>query len=267
MKMVAGAKLRKAQDRVEQARPYSHKLHHMVKNCLSDPIPDNEAPLLLKGRPDVNHHLLVIFTSDRGLCGGFNSNLTRQTKQIIEQLKKSGKKAQLFCIGRKGRDILKRDYNDLIIDALIDVGKSGPTFQEAENISQKLLDLLHSSQVGTITCVYSIFKSALTQKITQTTLVPLKEAHQESTTHTIYEFEPSRITLLEELLPYQFTTQIFQILLETYASEQGARMTAMDNATRNAQDVIRRLELNYNRTRQAFITKELIEIISGAEAL
>lgn len=267
MKMVAGAKLRKAHERVEQARPYSHHLQQMVENCLQDTLPDQEKPLLLKGDPNNPHHILVLFTSDRGLCGGFNSSLVRQTKTIIEQLKSQGKQPQIFCIGRKGRDILKRDYNDLIIDCLADIGKTGPTFAEAEVIAGKMLDLLLSEKAGTITCIYTIFRSALVQKLAQKTIVPLEVESHSTTPKKLYEYEPSRTALLEQLLPYNFATQIFQILLETHASEHGARMTAMDNATRNAQDVIRRLELNYNRTRQAYITKELIEIISGAEAL
>lgn len=267
MKMVAGAKLRKAQERVESARPYTHKLHHMVQNCLSDPLPDHEAPILYKGNPDVPVRLLVVMTSDRGLCGGFNGNIIRQTKNLIEQLQKQHQQVKLFCIGRKGRDILKREYQHLILDSMTDVGKAGPSFDEATIISEKLISLLMTKQVGSITCVYSVFKSALTQKVTQDALIPFATPATDQHHRVLYEFEPSRLELLEKLLPYNFTTQIYQNLLETYASEHGARMTAMDNATRNAQDVIKRLELNYNRTRQACITKELIEIISGAEAL
>jgi F-type H+-transporting ATPase subunit gamma len=268
MKMVAGAKLRKAHERVEQARPYTHHLQQIVENCLhDDALPDQEKPLLLKGDPNNPCHLLVLFTSDRGLCGGFNSSLVRQTKILIERLKSQGKHPKVFCIGRKGRDILKRDYNDLILDCMTDIGKTGPRFDEAEAISDKLLNLLTSGQVGTITCIYTIFKSALVQKLDQKTITPLEVKAQEKGSTSLYEYEPSQKLLLDQLLPYNFATQIFQILLETHASEHGARMTAMDNATRNAQDVIRRLELNYNRTRQAYITKELIEIISGAEAI
>ncbi len=267
MKMVAGAKLRKAQERVESARPYTHKLQHMVNNCLADPIPDHEAPMLMVGNPHIPVHLLVVMTSDRGLCGGFNGNIIRQTKQLIDQLTKQNQQVKLFCIGRKGRDVLKREYQDLLLDSMTEVGKTGPSFKEAMAISEKLTELLKSGQVGKITCVYSVFKSALTQRVTQTPLIPLTPPQQDGIHHVSYEFEPSRQELLEKLLPYNFATQIFQNLLETHASEHGARMTAMDNATRNAQDVIKRLELNYNRTRQAYITKELIEIISGAEAL
>lgn len=267
MKMVAGAKLRKAQERVESTRPYTHKLQHMVQNCLNDPLPDHEAPVLYTGNPDVPVHLLVVMTSDRGLCGGFNGNILRQTKLLIEQCQRQHQHVKLFCIGRKGRDVLKREYSNLILDSITDVGKAGPTFEEAQAIADKLIGLLASKQVGSITCVYSVFKSALTQKVTKMPLVPLAKSIQDQSHRVIYEFEPSRLELLEKLLPYNFTTQIYQNLLETHASEHGARMTAMDNATRNAQDVIKRLELNYNRTRQAYITKELIEIISGAEAL
>lgn len=265
MKMVAAAKLRKAQERAEQARPYARILESIVVNAL-DQQPDMAVlPFLLTGRPDNPTHLVVVVTSDRGLCGGFNVNIIREAKSLINNLRADNIPVKIYCVGRRAYDLLRRDYGDLIIHTERDLTKGGITSAEADKLAHHLQQLIEDNVCGKITLVYSLFKSALTQIVTHHKIVPLHLREESST--VIYEFEPDQNTVINELLPKNFAIQLYQILLESNASEQGARMTAMDNATRNARDVIKRLELNYNRTRQAVITKELIEIISGAEAL
>lgn len=265
MKMVAAAKLRRAQERAEQARPYAKALESILVNAL-DQQPDMPvAPILLTGRPDNPTHLVVAVTSDRGLCGGFNVNIIRETKNLVQSLQRDGTPVKIYCVGSKGHDLLRRDYGDLIIHTEKDLTKSGISTKEVQKLSDHLLELLEENVCGRVTIVYSLFKSALTQIVSKYQIIPLPL--KEEKTIVAYEFEPDQSVVIDQLLPKNFSIQLYQILLENNASEQGARMTAMDNATRNARDVIKRLELNYNRTRQAVITKELIEIISGAEAL
>lgn len=266
MKMVAAAKLRRSQEKVLHARPYAQGLNLLAVNALSQ-LPDlpMKPSLLLTGRPDNPVHLIVVATSDRGLCGGFNVNIVREAKAMIRELQAEGTPVKIFCIGRKGYDLLKRDYANLMLDTVKDVGKKGVQYTEALEIGQQLQQLLENNVCGRISVVYSLFKTVLSQVITRKQVIPLElPATQVS---DLYEYEPTQAAFVEELLPKNFAIQLYQILMETCASEHGARMTAMDNATRNAKDVIKRLELTYNRTRQAQITKELIEIISGAEAL
>lgn len=265
MKMVAAAKLRKAQEQVQRTRPYAAKLKDLLNLSLQELPNFGKAPVLLVGRPDVAAELILVVTSDRGLCGGFNTNLVREVKTMIREREQAEIPVKIFCIGRKGYELLKRDYSKYIIAVDSELSKSGIQFSQALAIATKLQHLLEEGVVGRINVVYSIFKSAIQQKITQSCLIPVET--QPVAENTITEYEPGHLDLVLALLPQNLASQIYEILLETSASEHGARMTAMDNATRNARDVIQRLELTYNRTRQAVITKELIEIISGADAL
>lgn len=265
MKMVAAAKLRKAQDQVQGTRPYVAKLKGMLNAALQEWPDFGKAPVLLAGRPDVPAELILVVTSDRGLCGGFNTNIVREAKNMICAREQAGIPVKIFCIGRKGYELLKRDNSKQIIAVESEFGKSGIQLTQAFTIATKLQHMLEEGAIGRVSVVYSIFKSAIHQKITQSSLIPFEIQPVAET--TITEYEPGHLDLVLALLPQNLASQIYEILLETCASEHGARMTAMDNATRNARDVIQRLELTYNRTRQAVITKELIEIISGADAL
>lgn len=265
MKMVAAAKLRRAQEKAIQARPYAHTLENITCNAMSEQPEEAKQSVLLMGQPDNPVHLVVVVTSDRGLCGGFNANIAREAKTMILDLQAQNIPVKIFCVGRKGQELLRRDFRELIIHTQRDLGKKGIVFSEAQNIAQQLEDLMTTNVCGRISVVYSVFKTVLTQVITRKQIIPLQLATTKIS--ELYEFEPDQETLVQQLIPKNFAIQLFQILVETNASEHGARMTAMDNATRNARDVIKKLELTYNRTRQAQITKELIEIISGAEAL
>lgn len=265
MKMVAAAKLRKAQDLVHKTRPYAQDMKDLLNRSLQT-LPDfGRPPVLLSGRTDISTELVLVVTSDRGLCGGFNTNIVREVKNLIREREQVGVPVKLFCVGRKGYEQLKRDYSQYIIAVESDLGKEGIQLSHAMTIGLKIQHMLEEGSIGKVRVVYSIFKSALTQKITQVELIPLKMHPIVDKTIPIYE--PSHLEVVLALLPQNLVSQLYEILLETSASEQGARMTAMDNATRNARDVIQQLELIYNRTRQSVITKELIEIISGAEAL
>jgi F-type H+-transporting ATPase subunit gamma len=228
------------------------------------------APPLLVGSGRDQTHLLVVASSDRGLAGGFNASILREARRRIRDLEQGGRTVTVLTIGRKGRDGLRRDYGRLIRDSLTDIGRRQLTFDEARGISERILLLFAEGGFDVCTIVYNRFRSAITQIVTAQQLIPFAAATAEETTAlagAIYEFEPTEEEILSELLPKNLAVQIYTALLENAASEQGARMTAMDNATRNAGEMIDRLTLNYNRTRQAAITKELIEIISGAEAL
>jgi F-type H+-transporting ATPase subunit gamma len=220
------------------------------------------------GRDDV--HLLVVLTSDRGLAGGFNSTILRETRRYIRELTTKGKTVKVLTVGRKGRDILRREHGKLIIDSRTDLGRRGIRFNEAREVAEKIFALYEAGEFDVCTVIFNKFKSAMTQIVTPMQLIPFappEGAAPADTGGAVYEFEPEEEEILAELLPRNLAVQIFTALLESAASEHGARMTAMDNATRNAGDMIARLTINYNRTRQAVITKELIEIISGAEAL
>ena len=265
MKMVAAAKLRKAQEKAEASRAYAQGMHHLVGRVAHDQEQEPNLPKLLTGNSTCNTHLIVVATSDRGLCGGFNGNIIKEARQQIRKSLNEGSSVKIFCLGRKAKELLRRDYGKFIIGTEVDLAKRGINFANSALIAAQLTDLLEKQEIGKITAVYSTFKSIINQQVTTQNLVPLLVSKE--TDAIIYEYEPCGAQLLAELLAKNFATQLFQILLETSASEHGARMTAMDNATRNARDVIAKLELNYNRTRQAVITKELIEIISGAEAV
>src|SRR5205823_3083279 len=273
MKMVAASRLRRAQEQAEAARPYAQRMEQVLGSLAGRMAGLPGAPPLLAGTGKDDVHLLVVATSDRGLAGGFNATILREARRRFRELDNAGKTVKLLTIGRKGRDSLRRDYGRLIHDSLTDIGRRRVSFEEARDISTRILALYESGGFDVCTIVFNRFRSAMTQIVTVQQLVPFAPpaaAAQEATASlggAIYEFEPSEEEILTELLPNNLAVQIYTALLENAASEQGARMTAMDNATRNAGDMIDRLTMNYNRTRQAVITKELIEIISGAEAL
>ena len=270
MKVVAASRLRRAVEQVEAARPYALRMERVLASLAERMAGLAGAPPLLVGSGRDETHLLVMATSDRGLAGGFNSSILRETRRRIRELQPTGKTVLLLTIGRKGRDGLHRDYGRLIHDSLTDIGRRQISFDEARDIAQRILVLYQEGGFDVATIIFNRFRSAMTQIVTAHQLIPFQAAGEETTpalAGAIYEFEPSEEEILAELLPKNLAVQIYTALLENAASEQGARMTAMDNATRNAGEMIDRLTLNYNRTRQAAITKELIEIISGAEAL
>ena len=272
MKMVAGAKLRRAQEQAEAARPYAERMERVLSSLAANAADKPEAPPLLIGTGKAESHLIVVATSDRGLCGGFNSSIVRAVRHKIRELEADGKTVKLFCVGRKGRDILRREYGHLIVEYVDDIGRPKLTFDDALNITGRIPALFDAGEVDVCSISYNRFKSAISQFVTDQQLIPfpVPEADPDEADdgpRAIYEYEPEEDEILVELLPHNLSTQVFRALLENSASEQGARMTAMDNATRNAGDMIDRLTLQYNRTRQAHITSELIEIISGAEAV
>ncbi len=276
MKMVAAAKLRRAQEQAEAARPYSERMARMLGSLAEAQAGRAGASPLLAGRDGGNVHMLVVATADRGLCGGFNSNIVRETRRIVARLKEDGHEVKILCVGRKGRDQLRRDFSSLIVDTIEDVAKPSLGFDKADAIAARLLESFEAGEFDVCRIVFAEFKSAMTQTVTSQQLIPFEldaaeggdEAAEDAAASTMsYEYEPDEAEILEELLPRNLAVQIYKALLENNAGEQGARMTAMDNATRNAGDMIKRLTLVYNRTRQAAITRELIEIISAKEAM
>jgi F-type H+-transporting ATPase subunit gamma len=279
MKMVAAAKLRRAQEQAEASRPYAERMERML-GSLADSVAgrDGAPPLLVgNGRDDV--HLLVVATADRGLCGGFTSNIVREARRRIAALQNDGKTVKILCVGRKGRDQLRREYGKLIVDTIEEIGRPALRFEGAEGVAERIAGMFADGEFDVCTLFFARFKSAITQIVTAQQLIPFvalgsdgdgeseEAANGSMPENAVYEYEPEEDEILRDLLPRNLAIQVFRALLENNASEQGARMTAMDNATRNAGDMIDRLTLTYNRTRQAVITKELIEIISGAEAL
>ena len=274
MKMVAASKLRRAQDAAEAARPYADRMERMVRS-LAASVADNEsAPAQLRGTGSDQTHLVIVATSDRGLCGGFNSSIVRAARRHIAELRDAGRTVKLMIVGRKGREQLRREFGSQIIDSVEDVGPRGVKFHEASAIAETISRRFEEGEFDICTIFYNTFKSAVSQVVTPQQLIPFALAADGEAAETnaeldgaIYEFEPGEEEILEDLLPRNMAVQIFRALLENAASEQGARMMAMDNATRNAGEMIDKLTLTYNRSRQAAITKELIEIVSGAEAL
>jgi F-type H+-transporting ATPase subunit gamma len=268
MKLVAASKLRRAQEQAEASRPFALRMTGMLANLGASVAGMEGAPPLLAGTGSDQVHLLVVATADRGLCGGFNSSIARGARDRIHQLRDSGKEVKVLCIGRKGRDILRRDFGSLILDTVEGVGRRRIEYAEAVQIAQRIARMYEAGEFDVCTIVFNRFRSAISQILTFQQLIPVEPAEVErAEVGPVYEFEPDEQVILEELLPRNLAVQIYRALVENGASEQGARMTAMDNATRNAGDMIDRLTLLYNRTRQAQITKELIEIVSGAEAL
>jgi F-type H+-transporting ATPase subunit gamma len=271
MKMVAASRLRRAQEQAEAARPYAERMERVLASLAARMSGLSGGPPLLAGTGKDQTHLLVVATSDRGLAGGFNATILREARRQIRTLSGEGKEIKILTIGRKGRDGLRRDYARLIHGSLTDIGRRGVAFEEARDVAHRVLAMFEAGEFDRCSIVFNRFQSAMTQIVTVQQLIPFAQPTSAESPVTeggaIYEFEPDEEEILAELLPRNLGVQIYTALLENAASEQGARMTAMDNATRNAGDMIDRLNMNYNRTRQAAITKELIEIISGAEAL
>ncbi len=270
MKLVAASKLKRAQEQAEAARPFAEGMSAMLANLAAGVADIEGAPPLLAGTGKDQVHLLVVATADRGLCGGFNSSIARGAKRQIEELQEAGKQVKLLCIGRKGRDALRREYGDLILDTIEGIGRRRLEYAEAVEVAERLEQMYADGEFDIATIMFNRFKSAITQELTEQQLIPVQPTAVEGEGEAIkavYEFEPDEEAILKELLPRNLAVQIYGALVENAASEQGARMTAMDNATRNAGEMIDGLTLTYNRTRQAQITRELIEIISGAEAL
>lgn len=273
MKMVAASKLRRAQVAAEEGRPYAERMERMLGQVTATMPEGSGAPKLLSGTGADKVHLLVVVTADRGLCGGFNSSIVRAARLKVLDLQAAGKTVKLLCVGRKGRDGLKREFESLIADTYEDVTRNGAQFDTAREVAAKISDMFEAGEFDICTLYFNTFKSAMSQVLTAQQLIPftVPEAEdaedQRDEPQTLYIMEPSESEILEDLLPRNLSVQVFRALLEGYASEQGARMTAMDNATRNAGDMLDDLTMTYNRTRQAVITSELIEIISGAEAL
>jgi len=267
MKMVAAAKLRRAQESAEKGRPFSEKMNNVILN-LSTSISDKDsASKFLVGTGKDTTHLCVVITADRGLCGGFNTNICRKAKNYFEKILKEGKLLKIFTVGSKGHDQLKRLYGKYIIEKINFKGLKKITYKEAEDIGKIIIKLFNGSQFDVCKIFYNRFKNVITQIPQEQQIVPIEKQQEVKVSDNFYEFEPEENEILEDLLPRNISTQIFKAFLENAASEQGSRMTAMDNATRNAEDLVDKLTINYNRTRQAAITKELIEIISGAESL
>ncbi|NIZ03893.1 F0F1 ATP synthase subunit gamma [Thalassospira lucentensis] len=275
MKMVAASKLRRSQDAAEAARPYADRMGTMLGRLAAAVGGSQGAPKLLAGTGKDDVHLLVVFTADRGLCGGFNASIVKAARLKVRALKADGKTVKLICVGRKGADALKREFGDDIVARYTGIeGKKGIDFSAASDVADKILALYDEGEFDVCTIFYNKFVSAISQVVTAQQLVPFagaevdEEQEEEATgSSAVYEYEPSEEAILADLLPRNVGVQIFGAMLESSASEHGARMSAMDNATRNAGDMIDRLSIQYNRSRQAQITNELIEIISGAEAL
>jgi F-type H+-transporting ATPase subunit gamma len=278
MKMVAASKLKRAQEQAESARPYAERMERMLGSLAASIGDAAGAPKLLSGTDEDNTHLLVVVTSDRGLCGGFNSQVVRGARARANRLRAEGKEVKILCVGRKGRDGLRRDFESLIIDTVEGLTRREVEFVSAADVGERLTSMFDDGEFDVCTLVYNRFKSAISQELTAQQLIPfpMPEAGDSETEEAekpadvlaaIYEFEPDEETILADLLPRNLGIQVYRAMLESYAGEQGARMAAMDNATRNAGDMIDRLEQYYNRSRQAAITTEMIEIVSGAEAI
>ena len=269
MKMVAAAKLRKAQESAEKGRPYSQKMQNIILNLTKSINDPQNAPKLLVGTGEDKKYLCVVLTADRGLCGGFNSNICKLAKNHFKKILSEGKDLKIITVGSKGLDQIKREYGKYVIKKLSFKEKKQITFEEANIVGNEIISLFSQNEFDKCILFYNNFKNVITQIPQAQQIIPTevnKTSDSEENTFS-YEFEPEEDEILEDLLPKNISTQVFKALLENAASEQGSRMTAMDNATRNAGDLVDKLTINYNRSRQASITKELIEIISGAESL
>ena len=268
MKMVAAAKLKKAQESAEKGRPYSEKMQNIILNLtksISDP---ENAPKLLIGTGSDKTHLCVVMTADKGLCGAFNSNICKLAKNNFEKVLKEKKNLKIITVGSKGLDQLKRNYGKYIIQKMSFKDKKKISFKEAEEVGKLIIELFKKEEFDKCILFFNNFKNVITQIPQANQIIPTKQKQEkEISNNEVYDFEPDEEQILEDLLPKNISTQVFRAFLENEASEQGSRMTAMDNATRNAGDLVDKLTINYNRSRQAAITKELIEIISGAESL
>ena len=269
MKMVAAAKLRKAQENAEKGRPYSKKMQNIILNLtrsISDP---KNAPKLLVGTGNDKTYLCVVLTADRGLCGGFNSNICKLAKVNFKKILEEGKDLKIITVGSKGLDQIKREYGKYVVKKFSFKDKKHISYSEAEMVGKEIINLFNQNQFDKCIIFYNNFKNVITQIPQAEQIIPANSKSIKSKEEGSYsfEFEPDEDEILEDLLPRNISTQVFKAFLENAASEQGSRMTAMDNATRNAGDLVDKLTINYNRSRQASITKELIEIISGAESL
>ena len=267
MKMVAAAKLRRAQEVAEAGRPYSSRMQQVISGLAANANKSN-APELLVGREDAKTHLLIVVSADKGLCGGFNGSIARQTRQEINRLENEGKSVLVYMVGKKASDNLGREISNKTFERIENLQGSNVDYNKVKGVAEKILLGFADNQFDQVSIIYNQFVNAITQKVVVAPLIPANlVGEQENESLVVYDYEPEQNELLELLLPRNITTQVFSALLESSAAELAARMTAMDNATRNAGDMIDSLTLVYNRTRQANITKELIEIISGAEAL
>jgi F-type H+-transporting ATPase subunit gamma len=268
MKMVAAAKLRRAQENAEKGRPYSEKMNNIILN-LSSSISDKEnAPKLLSGTGEEKIYLCIVLTSDRGLCGGFNSNIIKKAKAYFGKISSEGKTLKIITVGSKGYDQLKRVYKDNIVEKISFKDSKTINYLDAEKVGKMIIKNFENKEFDVCTIFYNKFKNVITQIPQEQQIIPLKTADVEkNSSDDNYEFEPDEDEILSNLLPKNISTQIFKAMLENSASEQGSRMSAMDSATRNAGEMVDKLTIEYNRSRQAAITKELIEIISGAESL
>jgi F-type H+-transporting ATPase subunit gamma len=269
MKMVAAAKLRKAQESAEKGRPYSQKMQNIILNLTNSINDPQNAPKLLVGNGNDKTYLCLVLTADRGLCGGFNSNICKLAKTNFKKILNEGKELKIITVGSKGLDQIKREYGKYVIKKFSFKDKKKITFVEAEIIGNEIINLFNNNEFDKCILFYNNFKNVITQIPQAQQIIPAEKklAVEENKNSISYEFEPDEDEILEDLLPKNISTQVFKAFLENAASEQGSRMTAMDNATRNAGDLVDKLTINYNRSRQASITKELIEIISGAESL
>jgi F-type H+-transporting ATPase subunit gamma len=269
MKMVAAAKLRKAQDSAEKGRPYSEKMQNLILNLTKSVSDPENASKLLIGTGKDKIHLCVVMTADRGLCGGFNSNICKLAKNYFKKILNEGKELKIITVGSKGLDQLKREYGNYIIEKVSFKDRKKITFKEAEEVGKSILELFSKEKFDKCILFYNNFKNVITQIPQSQQIIPVEKitSIEKNNNNNFYEFEPDEEEILEDLLPKNISTQLYRAFLENAASEQGSRMTAMDNATRNAGDLVEKLTINYNRSRQASITKELIEIISGAESL
>jgi F-type H+-transporting ATPase subunit gamma len=270
MKMVAASKLRRAQLHAEAARPYAERMDRMMRALAASVAGSPTAPPLLAGTGADKVHLLIPVTADRGLAGAFNSNIGRATRNLARKLEVEGKTVKILAVGRKGRDYLRRELSSRIVGDISYAGKRRLEFTDAQDVAARVIAMLGAGEIDVATIIYNRFQSVISQVVTEQQVIPAPpppEGETADASGAIYEFEPDEETILAKLLPQALAIQVYRSLLESAAGEHGARMTAMDNATRNAGDMIKRLSLNYNRARQANITKELIEIISGAEAV
>ena len=269
MKMVAAAKLRKAQDSAEKGRPYSQKMQNIILNLTNSINDPQNAPKLLVGNGNDKTYLCLVLTADRGLCGGFNSNICKLAKTNFRKILDEGKELKIITVGSKGLDQIRREYGKYVIKKFSFKDKKQITFAEAEIVGNEIINLFNNNEFDKCILFYNNFKNVITQIPQAQQIIPdeKKKLKEDSAEIPSYEFEPDEDEILEDLLPKNISTQVFKAFLENAASEQGSRMTAMDSATRNAGDLVDKLTINYNRSRQASITKELIEIISGAESL
>jgi F-type H+-transporting ATPase subunit gamma len=278
MKMVAASKLRRAQEQAEASRPYAEAMGRIMESLMAGMVIDASSSKLLAGTGKKDTIGLIVVTSDRGLCGAFNSSVVREARRQIKKLQGEGKTVKVATIGRKGKDVLRREFKDLIVASYDDVGKPKLTFAEPSRIATKVMDMFDDGAFDEVHLIYNRFKNVLTQIVTQQQIIPVPmpvqdeaaaaaQAAKAQNPQAVYEFEPDEQAILADLLPRNVAIQLYKAMMESAAGEQGARMTAMDNATRNAGEMIGKLTLQYNRARQAYITKEMIEIVTGAEAV